>query len=85
LAAQTGISGSCIVGDGVSFGGRAGIADHVVIGDRARVAAAAGVMKDIAPGEMVGGLPAKPIRAHMREMAWLAKMARVRGGKAENP
>jgi UDP-3-O-[3-hydroxymyristoyl] glucosamine N-acyltransferase len=42
-------------------------------------------MKDIAPGEMVGGLPAKPIRAHMREMAWLAKMARVRGGKAENP
>jgi UDP-3-O-[3-hydroxymyristoyl] glucosamine N-acyltransferase len=83
LAAHVGISGSCIVGDGVSFGGRAGIADHVVIADGARVAAAAGVMKNIGPGEMVGGLPAKPIRAHMREMAWLAKMAKVRGAKGD--
>ena len=33
LAAHTGISGSTIVGDGVQFGGRAGVADHVNIGD----------------------------------------------------
>jgi UDP-3-O-[3-hydroxymyristoyl] glucosamine N-acyltransferase len=80
LAAHTGISGSVIAGDGVQFGGRAGIADHVKIGDRARVAAAAGVMKDIAPGEMVAGLPAKPVRQHMREVAWLGKMAQRREG-----
>jgi UDP-3-O-[3-hydroxymyristoyl] glucosamine N-acyltransferase len=55
-----------------------------VIGDRARVAAAAGVMKNIRPGEMVAGLPAKPVRAHMREMAWLAKMAQVRGGRGNS-
>ena len=30
--------------------GHFNVADHVKIGDRARVAAAAGVMKDIAPG-----------------------------------
>jgi UDP-3-O-[3-hydroxymyristoyl] glucosamine N-acyltransferase len=85
LAAHTGISGSVVVGDGVQFGGRAGIADHVTIGDRARVAAAAGVMKDIAPGEMVAGLPAKPVRQHMREVAWLGKMAlgRAKVGGAE--
>ena len=80
LAAHTGISGSVTAGDGVQFGGRAGIADHVKIGDRARVAAAAGVMKDIAPGEMVAGLPAKPVRQHMREVAWLGKMAQRREG-----
>ena len=80
LAAHTGISGSVTAGDGVQFGGRAGIADHVKIGDRARVAAAAGVMKDIAPGEMVAGLPAKPVRQHMREVAWLGKMAQRRDG-----
>ena len=80
LAAHTGISGSVVAGDGVQFGGRAGIADHVKIGDRARVAAAAGVMKDIAPGEMVAGLPAKPVRQHMREVAWLGKMAQRREG-----
>lgn len=85
LAAHVGISGSCVVGDYVAFGGRAGIADHVTIGDGARVAAAAGVMKDIAPGEMVAGLPAKPVRQHMREVAWLGKMAqnRTKGGEAE--
>jgi UDP-3-O-[3-hydroxymyristoyl] glucosamine N-acyltransferase len=78
LAAHTGIAGSVTAGDGVQFGGRSGIADHVKIGDRARVAAAAGVMKDIAPGEMVSGSPAKPVRQHMREVAWLGKMAQRR-------
>jgi UDP-3-O-[3-hydroxymyristoyl] glucosamine N-acyltransferase len=80
LAAHTGISGSVEVGDGVQFGGRAGIADHVRIGDGARVAAAAGVMKDIPPGGAVAGLPAKPVRQHMREVAWLGKMAQRREG-----
>ncbi len=78
LAAHTGISGSVVAGDGVQFGGRAGIADHVRIGDGARVAAAAGVMKDIPPGGAVAGLPAKPVRQHMREVAWLGKMAQQR-------
>jgi UDP-3-O-[3-hydroxymyristoyl] glucosamine N-acyltransferase len=79
LAAHTGISGSCEVGDGVAFGGRAGIADHIRIGDGARIAAAAGVMKDVPAGEMWVGSPARPIRRFMRETAWLAKMAKVRG------
>ena len=78
LAAHTGISGSCIIGDGVAFGGRAGIADHVNIGDGARIAAASGVMKDVPAGEMWAGAPARPIRRYMRETAWLAKMARER-------
>jgi UDP-3-O-[3-hydroxymyristoyl] glucosamine N-acyltransferase len=83
LAAHTGISGSCVVGDGVSFGGRAGISDHVNIGDRARVGAAAGVMKDIPAGEMWAGTPARPIRRFMRETALIARMARAREGSTE--
>ena len=71
LAAHTGISGSCVVGDGVAFGGRAGIADHVHIADGARVAAAAGVMKDIGAGEMVAGLPT-PITCGSRNHRHLA-------------
>ena len=78
LAAHTGISGSVVVADGVAFGGRAGIADHINIGAGARIAAAAGVMKDVPPGEMWVGSPARPIRRFMRETAWLAKMARNR-------
>lgn len=80
LAAHTGISGSVVAGDGVQFGGRAGIADHVKLGDGARVAGAAGVMKDVLAGETVAGLPAKPVRQHMREVAWLGKAAKRREG-----
>jgi UDP-3-O-[3-hydroxymyristoyl] glucosamine N-acyltransferase len=83
LAAHTGISGSCVVGDGVAFGGRAGLADHVTVEDRARVAAGAGVMKNIPADEMWAGLPARPIRRFMRETAWVAKMSRSRGGDRE--
>jgi len=78
LAAQTGISGSVVVEDGVAFGGRAGITDHIRVGAGARIAAAAGVMKDVPAGEMWVGSPARPIRRFMRETAWLAKMARSR-------
>ena len=80
LAAMTGISGSCVIGDGVMFGGGAGLADHVNVGDRARVAADAGVMRDIPAGEMWVGAPARPVRQFMREVAWLSKMAGTRGG-----
>ena len=83
LAAHTGISGSCIVGDGVAFGGQAGISDHVVIGDRARIGARAGVMKDVPAGEMWAGTPARPIRRFMREAALIAKLAKPREGSTE--
>jgi UDP-3-O-[3-hydroxymyristoyl] glucosamine N-acyltransferase len=81
MAAQVGISGSVTIGDGVQFGGRAGIADHVTIGDGARVGGAAGVMRDIAPGETVGGIPAKPMRQWMRETAWLTKASARKGAQ----
>jgi UDP-3-O-[3-hydroxymyristoyl] glucosamine N-acyltransferase len=83
IAAQTGISGSCIVGDGVHFGGQAGIADHINLGDNARVGARAGVMKDIPAGEMWAGTPARPVRRFMRESALIAKLARAREGSKE--
>ncbi|WP_269713413.1 UDP-3-O-(3-hydroxymyristoyl)glucosamine N-acyltransferase [Caulobacter sp. NIBR2454] len=75
MAAYTGISGSTTIGDGVSFGGKAGLADHLVIGDGARIAAAAAVMKNVPAGETWGGFPAQPIRQWLRETAWLARMA----------
>ncbi len=78
LAAHTGISGSCTVGDNVMFGGRAGIADHLDIGSGARIAAAAGVMKDVPPGQIYCGTPARPLRRFMRETAWLARNAKER-------
>ena len=79
IAGQVGLSGSVVIGDGAMFGGQAGIADHVNIGAGAQVAAGGGVMEDVPPGERWGGYPARPIRRFMRESAWLAKMAGMRG------
>lgn len=83
MAAHTGISGSVTIGDGAQFGGRAGIADHIEIGAGARVAAAAGVMHNIPAGETWGGAPAQPIRAWMRETAWLRRQSARREGKED--
>ena len=65
IAAQTGISGSTTVGDGVRIGGQAGLAGHIVIGDGSSVGAQAGVTKDVPPRETVSGYPAKN---HMKAM-----------------
>lgn len=50
------------VGDGVWIGSGAIILCGVSIGERAVVAAGAVVTKDVAPGTLVGGVPAKAIR-----------------------
>lgn len=66
LAGHVGISGSCNIGKGVLMGGSVGLADHVNVGDGARLAARAGVMHDVPAGETWSGIPAIPIRDHMR-------------------
>ncbi len=73
MASFTGISGSTKVGDGVVMGGRVGIADHVHIGAGAQLAASSGVFRDIPAGEAWGGVPAKPLRQYLREIAWIQK------------
>lgn len=74
LAGHVGISGSCVIGDGVTMGGRVGISDHVTIGVGATIAANAGVSRDVPAGEVWSGFPAKPIRQHMREVAAVSRM-----------
>lgn len=79
IAAQTGISGSTEIGDYVMIGGQAGLTGHLKIGDGAMIAAQSGVMRDVGPRERVAGSPAMPARQHFREVASLARMAKLRG------
>ena len=74
IAGHTGISGSCVVGKGVQMGGNVGLADHISVGDGASVAARAGVMHDIPAGEVWSGIPAMPIREHMRLVSATRKL-----------
>ena len=74
IAGHVGISGSCIVGKGVQMGGNVGLADHIIVGDGASIAARAGVMHNIPAGEVWSGIPAMPIRDHMRLVSATRKL-----------
>ena len=58
IVAQSGISGSCRVGDGVVLGGQAGLKDNIEIGDGAMIGAQAGVIQNIPAGKTLWGTPA---------------------------
>ena len=75
IAGHAGISGSCVIGKNCLFGGRASLADHVTVGDGAILAASAGAMADIPAGKMYSGVPAVPVREHMRSITTLKKLA----------
>ena len=74
IAGHVGVSGSCKVGAGVQLGGNVGLSDHITVGDGAAVAAKAGVMHNIPAGEIWSGLPAMPIRDHMRLVSATRKL-----------
>lgn len=76
IAAHSGVSGSVKVGRYVQLGGSVGVADHITIGDFARVGAAAGVVKNIPAKETWAGVPARPMRQWLRELAILARLAK---------
>jgi len=74
IAGHSGISGSCTIGKDVQMGGNVGLADHLTVGDKASIAARAGVMHDIPAGEVWSGIPAMPIREHMRLVSATRKL-----------
>jgi UDP-3-O-[3-hydroxymyristoyl] glucosamine N-acyltransferase len=76
IVAHCAIAGSVTLGDFVALGGRATINNHVTIGDGAQVAGMSGVNTDIPPGGRYAGLPAKPAKIWMREVAWLDRAAK---------
>ncbi len=83
IAAQTGISGSCVIGDGVLMGGQVGLADHLCIGDGVQLAAKAGLMRDVPAGERWGGAPARPIKEWLRENVKLSRLGKEKKGKSK--
>lgn len=74
IIAQTGISGSTIVEDGVMIGGQVGTVGHIRIGRGARLAARAGISKDVAPGAVLYGFVAGEHRAKKREEAAMRRL-----------
>ncbi|MCZ4089437.1 UDP-3-O-(3-hydroxymyristoyl)glucosamine N-acyltransferase [Sinorhizobium psoraleae] len=87
IVSQVGIAGSTKIGDGVMIGGGTGVNGHITIGDGVQIAAMSGVASDVPPGERYGGIPARPMRDFLRDIAEMAMRASERqkkkGGKDE--
>jgi UDP-3-O-[3-hydroxymyristoyl] glucosamine N-acyltransferase len=69
VVAMTGIAGSAVLEDNVVMAARSGVKDHTRIGRGATVAANAGAIKDVPPGAVVSGFPARDHRENFRVQA----------------
>ncbi|MGV8937043.1 MAG: UDP-3-O-(3-hydroxymyristoyl)glucosamine N-acyltransferase [Allorhizobium sp.] len=69
IVAQVGIAGSTRVGNGVQIGGACAVNGHVNIGDGVQIAAMSGVVADVPAGQRYGGVPARPMKEFLRDVA----------------
>jgi UDP-3-O-[3-hydroxymyristoyl] glucosamine N-acyltransferase len=71
IMGQCGFAGSTELGDYAVIASQSGIAGHLKLGRQATVGAKSGVMRDVADGETVLGIPAMPHKQTKRQ--WVAQ------------
>jgi UDP-3-O-[3-hydroxymyristoyl] glucosamine N-acyltransferase len=74
IVSQVGIAGSTKLGMGVVLGGQVGVVGHIEIADGAKIAAQSGILRDVDPGDVLMGSPARSHAEFMRIHAALAKL-----------
>jgi UDP-3-O-[3-hydroxymyristoyl] glucosamine N-acyltransferase len=57
------------VGNRVILAGQSGVSNQVKIGDGAMASAKSGIHHDVAPGEIVSGMPAVPHKLYLKVSA----------------
>lgn len=79
IVSGVGIAGSAIIGDGVQIGGACAIKGHITIGSGVQIAAMSGVITDIPAGQQYGGIPARPYKSFMRDIAEIMQRSDYKG------
>lgn len=69
IVAQVGMAGSTHVGNKVTMSGQVASIGHLKIGDGTVLAARTGITKDVAPGSIISGFPARPHRQDLKLQA----------------
>jgi UDP-3-O-[3-hydroxymyristoyl] glucosamine N-acyltransferase len=86
IVAQSGLSGSVTLEDGVVLAARVGVIPHITIGKGAVLAARSTVIRDVPAGEHWGGFPnAKPLKAFFREIVALEQLGLYQPKKSDPP
>jgi len=85
VAAQTGFSGSVVVGDYAVIGGQVGIGDRARIESHAVLGSGCGILtsKMVHAGQVMWGTPARPLKQHLEQLANLARLPEMRDSLAE--
>jgi len=80
IAAQTGFSGSVTVGDYAVIGGQVGVGEKAQIEAKAVVGGKAGILvsQRVRAGEPVWGIPARPLKQHLKNLAQLNRLGELR-------
>jgi UDP-3-O-[3-hydroxymyristoyl] glucosamine N-acyltransferase len=78
LAGQAGIAGSCTIGKYVVLAGQVGVADHITIGDRVMAAGGSAIVKDVPPGQVIGGYYTMPMKDWLKVQAVLPKLPELK-------
>jgi UDP-3-O-[3-hydroxymyristoyl] glucosamine N-acyltransferase len=78
IAAQTGISGSCLIESHAVIGGQVGLGDHVTIKSGAVLASKCGVTshKIVRGGQTYWGVPARPLKEYLAQLAAVSRLAK---------
>ena len=74
LAAFAGLAGSSVVDDGAVLAGRAAVTEGTTVGKGAVLVGLASADRDVAPGMVVGGSPARRHTTWLREVAALRRL-----------
>ena len=77
ICSQVGISGSTRVGSYVTLAGQVGLAGHLEIGDKAILGAQSGVSKNVPPGSLLIGAPAKPIKQWKESNFYISQLHKL--------
>lgn len=79
LVAQSGVAGSTRLEDHVVVAAQAGVSGHLTIGRGAQLSAKSGIMRDVPPGQAVGGIPAMPLKDYFRLWSMWQRQLKARG------